>query len=158
MLAENKPTPIADLFEAHLTVRNLEEAIAFYRDRVGLPFAKEFATPKVAFFWVGAPSQAMLGLWEMGAMPIGINSHVAFQVSLSDLLESPTRLRANHVEALDFQGRPTNEPSVLAWMPAGAVYFRDPSGNLLEFISMLNEPSRPELGVISWSDWIRAKR
>lgn len=156
LVSENKPVAILDLFEAHLTVSNLDTAIAFYRG-LDLPLAQVFATPKVAFFWIGAPGKAMLGLWETGAMPIGINSHVAFQVALSDVLESPGRLRRNSVEPLDFNGRPTNEPSVLAWMPAAAVYFRDPSGNLLEFISMMTEPVRPELGVISWSEWLRAK-
>lgn len=152
-----KPIPIADLFEAHLTVSNLDQAIAFYRDRLALPLAQVFTSPKVAFFWIGAPGKSMLGLWETGAMPIGINSHVAFQVTLSDLLEAAVRLGQSEIEALDFGGRPTKEPCVLAWMPAAAVYFRDPSGNLLEFITMLDEPARPEFGVISWSDWNRGR-
>jgi lactoylglutathione lyase len=154
---ESTPTPIIDLFEAHLTVSNLELSVAFYRDVLNLPFAQAFEKPKVAFFWLGAPGKAMLGLWETGAMPIAINSHVAFQVALSDLLESPARLRASNVEPLDFHGHSTSEPCVLAWMPAAAVYFRDPSGNLLEFITMLTDPPRPELGVISWTDWTRSK-
>jgi hypothetical protein len=38
-------------------------------------------------------------------------------------------------------------------MPAAAVYFLDPDGNLLEFISMLPGSARAELGIMSWSDW-----
>jgi ribosomal protein S18 acetylase RimI-like enzyme len=51
-------------------------------------------------------------------------------------------------------GRPTDQPDVLAWMPAAAVYFRDPDDNLLEFIHMLPDTPRPELGVLPWTDWI----
>jgi hypothetical protein len=42
---------------------------------------------------------------------------------------------------------------VLAWMPAASVYFHDPDGNLLEYITMLDGPARPELGVVRWADW-----
>lgn len=42
---------------------------------------------------------------------------------------------------------------VLAWMPAASLYFRDPDGNLLEFLSMLPEAPQPQLGVIPWSRW-----
>jgi len=40
-------------------------------------------------------------------------------------------------------------------MPAASVYFRDPDNNLLEFITMLPDPPRPDLGVLSWSEWVR---
>jgi hypothetical protein len=40
---------------------------------------------------------------------------------------------------LDFEGRPTEEPVVLAWMPAVSLYFHDPDGNLLEFLAMLED-------------------
>ena len=77
--------PIADLFEAHLTVKDLDRAVAFYRDQLALPLAQIFPERKVAFFWIGAPGKAMLGLWEAGTMPINVSLHVAFQVALSDL-------------------------------------------------------------------------
>ena len=51
---------------------------------------------------------------------------------------------------LDFARNPTTEPIVLAWMPAAAVYFQDPDGNLLEYLTMLPETPRPELGVVTW--------
>lgn len=47
----------------------------------------------------------------------------------------------------------TEEPVVLTGMPA-AVYFRDPDNNLLEFISMLSGPPRPDLEVLRWSEWV----
>ena len=148
-------TPIADLFEAHLTVTDLDRAVAFYRDQLALPLAHIFPERKVAFFWIGAPGKAMLGLWEAGAMPINLSLHVAFQVALSDLHEAPAKLQNAGIQPRDFTGLPTEEPVVLAWMPAASVYFRDPDNNLLEFIAMLTDPPRPDLGVLPWSDWVR---
>jgi len=149
--------PIADLFEAHLTVSELDRAVAFYKDVLRLPLARLFPDRKVAFFWIGAPGRAMLGLWEAGTMPMSISLHVAFQVALSDLHEAPSRLQKAGIQPRDLAGLPTDEPVVLAWMPAAAVYFRDPDNNLLEFITMLPDPPKPDLGVLSWSDWIRRK-
>ena len=154
-MATENLIPISDLFEAHLTVSELDRAVAFYGGLLGFQLARLFPARKVAFFWVGAPGKAMLGLWEAGTMPISISLHVAFQVALSDLHEAPTRLEKAGVQPRDFGGAPTQEPVVLAWMPAASVFFRDPDNNLLEFITMLPDPPRPDLGVIPWSDWVR---
>jgi lactoylglutathione lyase len=150
-----QPTHISDLFEAHLTVTDLDRAIAFYRDGLALELAKVFAQPKVAFLWIGAPGKAMLGLWEAGPAPFSMNRHLAFQVALADLHAAPARLQAAGIIPRDFAGQPTVEPVVLAWMPAASLYFHDPDENLLEFITMLPDPRRPDLGVLSWSDWLR---
>jgi len=40
-------------------------------------------------------------------------------------------------------------------MPAASVFFNDPDENLLEYIAMLPDPPRPELGLLSWSEWQR---
>ncbi|HWZ44573.1 MAG TPA: VOC family protein [Candidatus Saccharimonadales bacterium] len=149
--------PITGLFEAHLTVADLDRAVAFYRDQLALPLASVVPERKVAFFWIGAPGRAMLGLWEVGSMPMSFNLHVAFQVALSDLHEAPARLKKAGIEPLDFNGRPTGEPVVLAWMPAASLYFRDPDNNLLEFIAMLPEAPMPDLGVVAWSAWVGRK-
>ncbi len=148
-------TPILDLFEAHLTVTDLNRAITFYRDQLGLPLARIFPERKVAFFWIGAPGKAMLGLWQSGTMPIKICHHTAFQVSLAELQSSPARLRDAGIEPTDLDGNPSDEPVVLAWMAAAAIYFQDPDNNLLEFITMLPDTPRPDLGVLPWSEWVQ---
>ena len=153
MFAESR-TPIASLFEAHLTVRDLNRAVAFYEEDIGLPLAHFFPERRVAFFWIGAPGRAMLGLWEAGTMPITVSQHVAFEVSLTDLHKAPERLKRAGIEARDFAGELTEEPVVLGWMPAAAVYFYDPDNNLLEFITMLPDEPRPDLGVLPWSEWL----
>jgi lactoylglutathione lyase len=107
---------------------------------------------KVAFYWVGRPGDAMLGLWEAGPRPQRLTLHVAFRVDLDSLLEAAARLREANIIPLDFAGEPTDEPVVFAWMPAAALFFNDPDGNLLEFLSLL--PDAPQrLGVVAWSRW-----
>src|SRR3954454_24896792 len=60
---------VSHLFESHLTVSNLERAVSFYRDVLGLSPAAVFVDARVAFFWIGGPGQSMLGLWEAGHSP-----------------------------------------------------------------------------------------
>jgi lactoylglutathione lyase len=143
---------VRGLFETHLTVSDVERSIAFYRDVVGLPVALELPERGAAFHWIGEPGQAMLGLWSAGSAPIGMQLHIAFDMALEDVLQAPARLRAAGVEPLSFFGEPTDEPSYIGWMPAVAVYFRDPSGHMLEFLAMLGEQPRPELGIVSWAE------
>lgn len=95
----------------------------------------------------------MLGLWALGSMPMGLELHVAFAVEIEDLIAAPERLAQHGVEPLSFFGEPTEEPSAIGWMPAAAVYFRDPDGHQLEYLAMLDQPPRPDLGVIPWSAW-----
>src|SRR5690348_8982457 len=115
--------PIRDIFETHLTVSDLDRSVSFYRDQLKLPLARIFAERRVAFFWIGSPGKAMLGLWESGSGPQKMSLHMAFKVSLDALLSAAEALRQAGITPLDFDGTPTNEPVVLAWMPAAAVYF-----------------------------------
>jgi lactoylglutathione lyase len=147
--------PVHGLFEGHLTVVDLQRSVKFYGETLGLELASVFDKPKAAFFWTGGRGQSMLGLWEVGGGPQRICLHVAFSVSLSDLFLVPRKLRAAGITPLDFTRNPTEEPAVLAWMPAATVYFQDPDGNLLEYLSMLSEAPRPELGVLTWSNWMQ---
>ena len=152
------PIPILGLFEAHLCVSDLDLAIRFYGSQLGLPLARVVRERKVAFFWIGAPRKAMLGLWKTATISDSTSAHLAFEVALADLHAAPSRLRNAGITPLDFAGAPTEEPVVLAWMPAASVYFRDPDNNLLEFISILQVPARPDLEVLAWSEWIRVTR
>ena len=56
---------------------------------------------------------------------------------------------------LSFFGKESMEPSVIGWMPAATIYFRDPDGHLMEHLTMLDyEERRPDLGIVNWSEWI----
>src|SRR5215470_5684833 len=145
--------PVQDLFETHLTVSNLKRSMAFYGDKLGLRLARVFKERNVAFYWMKETGDAMLGLWETGSSPQRMNLHIAFKVDLNDLLAAPAKLQAAGITPLDFEGRPADEPVVLAWMPAAAVYFNDPDGHLLEYLTMLPESPNADLGVLSWTEW-----
>jgi lactoylglutathione lyase len=142
---------VRGLFETHLTVADVRRSTAFYRDVVGLPVALELPKRGAAFHWIGAPGRAMLGLWSIGSAPMNMQLHVAFDVALEDVLAAPPVLSAQGVEPLSFFAEPAGEPSVIGWMPAAAVYFRDPDGHLIEYLAMLDGPPRPELGIVPWS-------
>lgn len=144
------------LFETHLTVGDLPRAVAFYGEVLGLTLAHHIPERRVAFFWVGAPGRAMLGLWE-GPSVLRMHLHFAMTVSLDELLAAPARLLARGVRPRDFDGEHGDEPCVLAWMPAAAVYFSDPDGHSLEFLTMLPDRPRPDLNVVPWSEWQRLR-
>jgi lactoylglutathione lyase len=147
------PTPVRGLFETHLTVADVGRSTGFYRDVVGLPVALDLPERNAAFLWIGEPGRSMLGLWGIGSSVNSMQLHIAFDVALEDLLKSPERLRAAGVTPLSFFGKETSEPDVLAWMPAAAVYFKDPDGHLLEYLTMLDEEPRPENGIVPYSTW-----
>ena len=146
--------PIAGLFEAHLTVSDLDRSIVFYRDVLGLALAHTVPARHVAFFWIGGPGAAMLGLWSVGTAPVSIRSHVAFQVTLASIEAAVPALRAAGITPRNGgRGPEISEPVVLAWMPAASVYFDDPDGNSLEYITMLPDAPRPGLGRVALSAW-----
>gem|GEM_PF-5640206 len=38
-------------------------------------------------------------------------------------------------------------------------YFKDPNGHLIEYLTMLDDKvRRPDLGIVSWSEWIALNR
>lgn len=79
--------------------------------------------------------------------------HIAFRLPLDDVLNACERLTARGTAPLSFFGEPTAEPSVIGWMPAAAVYFRQPDGHQLEYLAMLDDLPDPDRGIVSWSQW-----
>lgn len=77
------------LFEAHLTVADLDASIAFYRDRVGLELAHIVPARQAAFFWVGSRGTTMLGLWAGGSAPQKTTTHIAFAARREDVIAAP---------------------------------------------------------------------
>jgi lactoylglutathione lyase len=146
MLIQRAAIPVSGIFETHITVRDLDRSIAFYRDVLGLTLATIIEARRVAFFWVGGPGHAMIGVWETGTSPMTMQQHFAFAATIDDVLCAPDALRAAGVE-------PNGEPIVYGWMPALAVFCDDPDGHLVEYLAMLPDPPRPELGVVSWEAW-----
>jgi lactoylglutathione lyase len=153
--ARRKASVIATdaLFETHLTVSHLTDSIEFYTNVVGLRLAHVLPVRQAAFLWIGSGTNGMLGLWATGPAPVHFTSHVAFRVGLLDVFGAPRTLRESGIAPLDFNGRPTDLPVVLAWMPAAAVYFHDPDGHLLEYVAMLPGKACDDCGVLPWHMW-----
>jgi lactoylglutathione lyase len=148
------PTPVHGLFESHLTVGDLRRSVDFYREIVGLQPALEMPERGAAFFWIGRRGDSMLGLWEIGSSPLTLGLHLAFSVDLESVLAAPAVLRSQGITPLSFDEAETDEPSVLGWMPAASVYFRDPDGHLLEYLAMLDEEPRASAGILPYSEWV----
>jgi len=144
---------IKGLYETHIQVSHLNNAIKFYREVLGLKLAHLDETRPIAFLWIGEGKDYMLGLWEQkeNLQP----RHFAFSSDLHDILNfSVEYLKNRNLKPYNFLKDGMDKPMVFAWMPALAIYFNDPDGNQLEFISILEGESRPELGVISYEEWL----
>ena len=145
------------LYETHLPVRDTKAAQEFYMRVVELPFAYRDPTRDIVFLWADAKEKAMLGLWgpdtaygrQKGSAQ---NCHVAFAVSLDELFARTARLKERKIDIFGFGGDKTDEPSVIGWMPSAQIYFRDPDGHMLEFISILPESPNPKFNG-RYSEW-----
>jgi lactoylglutathione lyase len=144
---------VEGVFEAHISVTDVERSISFYRDVVGLELGIAQPERPAAFFWVGGRGRSMMGIFGNGSSRLQKSHHVAFQVKLDDLLAAPQQLRAAGITAFGGGREPIDEPIVFPWMPAASVFFNDPDGNVLEYIAMLSDPPQPEPGPVSWSKW-----
>ncbi len=147
--------PIEGLWETHITVSDLDRSIAFYRDVVGLTFAHAVPERHAAFFWIGTPRQAMLGLWSVYTSPLAMKLHYAFQVGIDTVEASVAALKDAGLRPLSGTGMPIDEPEVIPWIPAASVYFRDPDGHSLEYIAMLPQPPAPRMKRMPLSEWLR---
>lgn len=138
------------LFEQHLVVSDLNRSAQFYEQVLGCTLGLD--TKEVRFYWVDADRRSMLGLWQQGG------SHNAFAPDTGKMIrdqlpEKVRQLKEVGVEVVDFFGQPTEEGSVHPWVPVVSVYFFDPDGHALEFLSLLPDSPRPGQPVMSWRKW-----
>jgi lactoylglutathione lyase len=142
------------LYEAHLPVASTESSQDFYTRIVGLQFAYRDRTRDIVFLWAGDHKRSMLGLWgpttEYGRD--FHRSHLAFAMSLPELLKAAEYLRENKITSYSFAGEQTSEPSVIGWMPSAQIYFDDPDGHSVEFITLLDDKPQPEF-IGALSEW-----
>ncbi len=147
---------IKGLYETHVQVSDLENAIKFYTEILGLEFAHKEENRRIAFLWIGKNKESMLGLWEQKKNLQ--TRHFAFTADKEDILNySVEFLRTKNLKPYNFLKDDIEKPMVFAWMPALAIYFNDPDGNQLEFISVLEGDGKPELGVLSYEEWMKRK-
>ena len=78
--------------------------------------------------------------------------HFAFAVSFEQLVSALEKLNERGIETRGFGGEPYREPSVIGWMPSAQIYFRDPDGHSLEFITILPDAPSPGFNG-SYTEW-----
>ena len=144
---------IDGLYETHIPVHDLDRSVAFYSETLGLQPARVIPERNVAFFWIGDPKQSMLGLWGSGSAPLGMQLHFAFWSDLEGVLQLPSKLKKVGIQPLGFNGEVVSESVVIGWMPAISIYFKDPDGHSLEFLSLLDEEPDAGFGVQPYSQW-----
>lgn len=140
------------IFETHVYTTDLPRAMTFYGETLGLELAYHLEARAVAFYWIGGAGNAMLGVWGVPEAEWQ-RSHFAFTIREQDIPAALDGMRAAGVRIIDFFGNETDDPTVHAWMPACGIFFRDPDGNSLELVAMLDGAGRPDLGVIPLSAW-----
>ena len=128
------PVPTAvGIGHVHLRVADLDRAVGFYRDVLGLPLAREARNdddPDARHFWFGDPDgggtlvsfMEYPGL-EKGRVGVGSTHHFAFAVGSAEELEGwRDWLRSRDVEC----------SSVFERGGLRSIYLRDPDGHILE--------------------------
>ena len=142
---------IKSIYETHLEVTDIEQAIIFY-EKLGLHVALKLEERKAAFLYVGKDKQ-MLGLWQVPEDKDVNKRHFAFGVDLEFLKKSLNWLKECGIEPKQAFGKEPIEPIVHTWMPAASVYFEDLDGNELELISLLEGEPESEPRIVYLSEW-----
>jgi catechol 2,3-dioxygenase-like lactoylglutathione lyase family enzyme len=130
---------IKGLYEAHLPVSDIGVSIEFYH---GLGLELAYQGPRVAFFWI-EKGRSWLGLWpsEHANTPYHPSiRHVAFYVELEDMKRTQEWLSGQGFTVRDAFGIAGEEQPLVLQNGANyhaAIYFDDPDGNSLEFITPL---------------------
>ena len=83
--------------------------------------------------------------------------HISFRVAEARADTMVAWLRARGIEPshpphAPLQGT-VDEPIVHGWMPAAAVFFKDPDGHILELIADLSDAPRPDFLYRPLSEW-----
>jgi catechol 2,3-dioxygenase-like lactoylglutathione lyase family enzyme len=110
---------LSNLGTIMLGVKNLERAVAFYRDTLGLPL--RFAAGELAFFGAGAVTLAIRSFSDLGAGGDERRTELVFHVD--DIESAYESLKARGV-------RFAREPRIVTGDQLAAD-FRDPDGHVL---------------------------
>lgn len=147
-------------YEVHLPVTDLDRSTDFYVDRLG--FERGFGgkgQAGVLLLYGDGERRWMLGLFQVDQVVHRhpAEYHISFRVPEQQVDGMIPYLRKRGIEPLHpptapVQG-PMQEPIVHGWMPAAAVFFRDPDGHLLELIADLSEEPRPGFVYRPLSEW-----
>jgi catechol 2,3-dioxygenase-like lactoylglutathione lyase family enzyme len=141
------------LFETHIRALDFERSRRFYEEALGLRVGWIDEKQRRVLYWVGAAGESMLGMREVPPDQV-TRQHFSFEVGLDEMRSASAWLGDRGIRCFNFIDDGAY-PQVFGWMPAVAIYFRDPDEHLLEFIAMLPQEPRPDIGLVSWDEWDR---
>ncbi len=117
--------PIRGVYEVAIRVRDLERALVFYREVLGLEVGLRVEERRMVFLYAGGRAGMVVLQEDTGEWP---TQHFAFAMDDADLDKAAELLGARGVE--------TQGPVVHDWMGARSLYFGDPDGHQLEFCAL----------------------
>lgn len=147
---------IKGLYEAHLPVSNLENAISFYQN-LGLALA--YKQEKLAFLWI-VKGDSWLGLWESDKVELPYHPsirHIAFRVEKEDMLLAKQWLNEKGIAIrTSFGFDEQRQPIVLPNNPHthAAIYFDAPDGNSIELITPIRLDVQEDFNMMTLEEWL----
>lgn len=148
------------LYEAHLPVTDVARSLDYYVEKLGFEVGfGERDDESMLLLYEDGGTRWMLGLFRVDEIRHRhpAEYHVAFRVTGEDADRMVPWLEARGIRPVHPPTAPEQgsmeEPIVHGWMPAAAVFFRDPDGHLLELIAELEEPPRADVVYCPLSEW-----
>ena len=147
---------IKGLYEVHLPVSNLENAISFYQN-LGLALA--YKQEKLAFLWI-VKGESWLGLWESDKVELPYHPsirHIAFRVEKEDMLLAKQWLNEKGIAIrTSFGFDEQRQPLVLPNNPHAhaAIYFDDPDGNSIELMTPIRLDVQEYFNMMTLEEWL----
>ena len=144
----------------HLPVTDLQRSVDFYTSKLG--FQLGWSTPSgssALLIYDDEGTRWMLGLFQVDTVVhrSPAEYHISFRVAEAQADTMVAWLRAREIEPFHPPHAPiqraVDEPIVHGWMPAAAVFFKDPDGHILELIADLSDPPRPDFLYRPLSEW-----
>ncbi|HET9485205.1 MAG TPA: VOC family protein [Xanthomonadales bacterium] len=125
-MASDLRLALAGLGQVAVTVVDLDRAVRFYRDVLGLEFLMQ--VPGMAFFALGGGTRLLLGLAEPGDV-YRRSSILYFRVA--DTTEAETALRAQQVDIVGASHRVARMPDHELWL----CFFHDSETNVMALMA-----------------------
>jgi catechol 2,3-dioxygenase-like lactoylglutathione lyase family enzyme len=148
------------LYEVHLPVTDLNRSIDFYVGKLDfeLSFGRRGGSSALLLY-ANEGTRWMLGLFEVETVihRSPAEYHIALRVAEKHVDRMIPYLLERKIEPVHPPSAPVQgimrEPIVHGWMPAAAVFFRDPDDHLLELIAELGDVPRPGFLYRPLSEW-----
>ncbi len=141
---------------------DVDRAIDFYVEKLGFELGfGERGGSSALLLYADGETRWMLGLFRVDTIEHrhAAEYHISFRVAEEDVDRMVPCLRERGIEPVHPPGAPVqgpmNEPIVHGWMPAAAVFFKDPDGHWLELIAELTDTPRPDVLYSSLREWRR---